>query len=181
MKILLHICCAPCLIHPLQELIKKREDSITGFFYNPNIHPFTEMKKRRQALVDYTLKEKLEVVFDEYDMENFFENIGNNFTAPSRCRICWEMRLERCAQYAKKNGFDAFATTLLVSPYQNRQEIVRIGSALADKFGIRFLDSDWRGGFRPAQQSAREQNMYRQKYCGCIFSEKERFTREKSL
>ncbi len=175
MKILLHICCAPCAVHPFQELSANAKNSVTGFFYNPNIHPFTEMERRRRAVADYAAGASFNVVFAEYDMENFFKTIGANIEAPSRCRICWKMRLEETARYAKKEGFEAFTTTLLVSPYQERRAIVEIGSELSAEFGVKFLDNDFRDGFRAAQQFAREHNMYRQKYCGCIFSEKERF------
>jgi len=179
MKILIHICCASCAITPLRELTENSEYSITGFFYNPNIHPYTEMDKRRQAVADYAGKEGFEVIFAEYDMENFFKNVAANIEAPLRCQICWKMRLHRTARYAKEKGFDAFTTTLLVSPYQDRQTVVKVGSELGNEIGVKFIDTDWRGGFRAAQQFAREHNMYRQKYCGCVFSEKERYCKEK--
>ncbi len=175
MRILLHICCAPCAIHPFQELSGDGENSVTGFFYNPNIHPFSEMEKRRQAVADYGVKADFTVIFAEYNVEDFFKRIANNTQAPLRCHICWKMRLGKTAQYAKKEGFDAFASTLLVSPYQDREAIVKIGSEVSSEFGVTFLGNDWRGGFRQAQQFARENDIYRQKYCGCIFSEKERF------
>lgn len=174
MKILLHICCAPCVIHPLRELAEKRNNSITGFFYNPNIHPRAEMEKRRQAVADYANEDKFEVLYGEYDMENFFKNIGATVDAPRRCQICWKMRLAKTAERAKKEGFDAFTTTLLVSPYQDREKIIKIGSALGEELGVRFLGEDFRSGFKEAQLLARERGIYRQKYCGCIFSEKER-------
>ena len=179
MKILLHICCAPCVIHPLRELAEESENSITGFFYNPNIHPYAEMEKRRQAVADYAIKKGLEVIFGEYDMENFFKNVGTNVEVPLRCHICWRMRLYKTARYAKEQGFGAFTTTLLVSPYQDNQTIMKIGSELDNEFGITFLDKDFRSGFRSAQQLAREHDIYRQKYCGCVFSEKERFCKDK--
>jgi predicted adenine nucleotide alpha hydrolase (AANH) superfamily ATPase len=163
----------------LRELTKEN-NSVTGFFYNPNIHPYAEMEKRRHAVADYAGKEGLEVIFADYDMENFFKNISTNIESPLRCHICWKMRLYKTAQYAKDEGYSAFTTTLLVSPYQDRQAIVKIGSELNDKLGIEFIDTDWRGGFRTVQQFAREQNIYRQKYCGCIFSEKERFQKAKN-
>ena len=177
MKILLHICCAPCSIHPFRELLKNDKDLVAGFFYNPNIHPFTEMEKRRGAIADYAKSINLDIVFGGYDMEDFFKNIGTNMQAPSRCRICWKMRLEKTAKYAKEAGFDAFTSTLLVSPYQDRQAILEIGSEIEDETGVKFLSDDWRSGFRQAQQCARENNIYRQKYCGCVFSEKERFAK----
>lgn len=175
MKILLHICCAPCAINPFSELAEKSGYSITGFFYNPNIHPYSEMERRRRAIADYAVKKGFEVIFGEYDMENFFKNISADIEAPARCHICWGMRLRRTALLAREKGFDAFTTTLLVSPYQDRKTIVRIGSELDKEYGVKFIDSDWREGFREAQQFARENDIYRQKYCGCVFSQKERF------
>jgi len=179
MKVLLHVCCAPCAIHPFLELSKDGKNSVTGFFYNPNIHPFSEMDSRRRATADYTKEAKFPVIFGDYEAEYFLKKIGTNTEAPSRCRVCWRMRLEKTARRAKEEGFDAFTTTLLVSPYQDREAIVELGSGLADEFGLKFLSDDWRGGFRQAQQAARESNIYRQKYCGCMFSEKERSAKKR--
>ncbi len=172
MKILLHICCAPCAIHPFQELSKEDKNSVTGFFYNPNIHPFSEMDKRRRAAADYARKAKFNIIFGEYDTGDFFKNIGSNTEAPSRCLPCWKMRLAKTARRAKEEGFDAFTTTLLVSPYQDREAIVKTGSEISREFGVSFIDDDWRGGFKEAQKAARENDIYRQKYCGCVFSQK---------
>jgi predicted adenine nucleotide alpha hydrolase (AANH) superfamily ATPase len=133
------------------------------------------MEKRQKAITDYALKENFEVVFGEYDTDNFFKIIGDNIEAPSRCHSCWQMRLSKTARYAKENGFDAFTTTLLVSPYQDIDTIKSIGEGLSRELGVNFIDEDFRGGFRSAQQFAREHNIYRQKYCGCVYSEKERF------
>jgi len=177
MKVLLHICCAPCAIYPFDEL-SQDNCSITGFFYNPNIHPFTEMRNRKEAVSDFSARFGCDVVFGEYDIERFFETIGTQFKSPQRCRLCWHMRLRESAAYAKKMAFDAFTSTLLVSPYQDFETIVRIGRSLAIEYGITFLDRDWRKGFRGAQSRARAEGMYRQKYCGCLFSEKERFCRD---
>ena len=179
MKVLLHICCAPCAIHPFQELSKEARNSVTGFFYNPNIHPFSEMDRRRRAVADYADGGGLRVIFGDYDAEAFLRKLGTSTEAPSRCRACWRMRLEKTARRAREEDFDAFTTTLLVSPHQDRGAIVEIGSEAAGKFDVRFLDDDWRAGFRQAQQAARENNIYRQKYCGCIFSEKERFSNKR--
>lgn len=180
MKVLLHICCAPCAITPFSELTEKNGHSLTGFFYNPNIHPYSEMEKRRCAIADYAAGKKLEVIFGDYDIENFFRDISGNMDAPSRCRICWRMRLRRTASVAREKGFDAFTTTLLVSPYQGREAILDIGRELSKESGVKFIDCDWRDGFRAAQQLARERDIYRQKYCGCVFSEKERFNKVKN-
>jgi hypothetical protein len=133
------------------------------------------MERRRKAVVDYAAKENFEVVFGEYDIENFFKNVGADIETPSRCHICWRMRLYKTVQYAKKEGFGAFTTTLLVSPYQDQKTIISIGSELGKEFGIKFIDKDFRSGFKTAHQFACEHNIYRQKYCGCVFSEKERY------
>ena len=136
------------------------------------------MERRRKAVADYASKEGLKIVFGEYNTEDWFKKICDDTKAPSRCHICWRVRLHKAAQYAKKNGFDAFTTTLLVSPYQDREAIVKIGSEISSESGVKFLDNDFRGGFKAAQQLARESDIYRQKYCGCIFSEKEKFCKK---
>ena len=172
MKILLHICCAPCSIHPFSELLKDKTSRITGFFYNPNIHPAEEYEKRRKALLEYSEKNRLDAIFGKYDPETFFKEIGTRTEAPERCNICWRMRLAKTAECAKNNNFDSFTTTLLVSPYQNREEIAKIGAECQKVFGVEFVGEDFRAGFRDAQQKAREQGIYRQKYCGCAYSQK---------
>ncbi len=178
MNVLLHICCAPCSIHPFNELLKDKINRITGFFYNPNIHPAGEYEKRRRALLEYSEKSRFDIIFGEYEPEAFFKEIGTRTEAPERCTICWRMRLAKTAECAKNNGCDAFTTTLLVSPYQNREEIVKIGAECAREFGVSFISSDFRGGFREAKEEAKAQGIYRQKYCGCAFSEKERTDRK---
>ncbi|MBU4376797.1 MAG: epoxyqueuosine reductase QueH [Candidatus Omnitrophica bacterium] len=174
MRVLLHVCCAPCSIHPSQELLKDKSGHVTGFFYNPNIHPAGEYEKRRAALIEYSKNAHFDVVFDKYEPEVFFSKIGIRTQAPERCKLCWQMRLEKTAESAKAGGFDAFTSTLLVSPYQDQEEIIRIGSECGGKFGVEFISADFRGGFREAQEEAKARALYRQKYCGCVFSEKER-------
>jgi len=172
MKILLHICCAPCSIHPFNELLKDKISRITGFFYNPNIHPAEEYEKRRRAFIEYSEKNGFDVIFGEYEPEAFFKEIGTLTEVPERCAICWRMRLSKTAECAKNNGCDSFTTTLLVSPYQNRQEIIRIGAECGKRFGVEFIGSDFRDGFRQAQEEAKSQGIYRQKYCGCKYSQR---------
>ena len=179
MNILLHVCCAPCLIHPFRELSLIDNNSVTGFFYNPNIHPFTEFKARLDAAKGYSDTIGMKLIVHKYDMENFFKRLGPNIEPQNRCGICWRMRLHETALYAKENGFDAFASTLLVSPYQSREDILKIGWHIADEQKIEFVDRDWRPGFKEAQAFARENNIYRQKYCGCVFSEKERYCKKR--
>lgn len=174
MRLLLHICCGPCSIFPFQQL-QERAIEIVGFYFNPNIHPFTEYRLRKQALLDYAKLKSIQIVCPEYRPEDFFRRIVEKEQPPGRCQICWHYRLEYTAEYAKENGFDAFSTTLLISPYQDHLAIKRIGEDVANRFRIDFLYEDFRTGFRESQASAKQRGLYRQKYCGCIFSEMERY------
>ncbi|OGP50716.1 MAG: hypothetical protein A2Y79_01960 [Deltaproteobacteria bacterium RBG_13_43_22] len=173
MKLLLHICCAPCTIYPLQTL-RDQGFQITGYFYNPNIHPFREFEKRKNTLKEYAGISNLEIFFDDqYDLELFL-----NQTRPwgsERCRTCYEIRLEATARQAKSQGFDAFSTTLLYSRYQKHDWIKAVGAKTGERFEIPFHYQDFRPGWDKGIQIAKELGLYRQPYCGCIFSEKERF------
>jgi len=180
MKILLHTCCAPCAIHPLQDLRRSEENAITLFFYNPNIHPYTEMRKRLEASLDFAESAGVRIEVGDYDMESFFSAVAADMKAPARCLKCWRLRLTETARLAAERGFDAFSSTLLVSPYQNRETILEIGEELMNRYNIRFLPNDWRNGFREAQEISRQRNMYRQKYCGCVFSERDRYMKRKT-
>jgi len=174
MKLLLHICCGPCALYPVKELLSKKFDKITGFFYNPNIHPPSEYKRRRDALSEAAKKICLEVVMPEYKMEEYFRKTLSKEDSPERCQLCWELRLSETADFAKANGFDAFTTTLLVSPYQDHEKVKKIGEKVADEKGVQFYYQDFRPGFKDGQEQAKKENLYRQKYCGCVFSELER-------
>ncbi|MFA4843060.1 MAG: epoxyqueuosine reductase QueH, partial [Candidatus Omnitrophota bacterium] len=131
MKLLLHICCGPCALYPLKELLCNKFDRITGFFYNPNIHPPSEYKKRKDAVNDVASKIGLEVIAPLYKMEEYFRKVLLKEESPQRCSLCWELRLSKTADFAKHNGFDAWTTTLLISPYQNHDEIKKIGEKIA--------------------------------------------------
>jgi len=178
MKVLLHTCCAPCLLAPLEELLKK-DFSVTGFFYNPNIHPFSEYKLRKTAVKDLAEKKNLEVVFPEYGLEDFFRQVVGHETQPERCSICWRMRLVATAREAKAKGFESFTTTLLVSPYQDINIIKEIGEEVARASGVNFYYQDFRPLFKKAHEEAKKQGIYCQKYCGCVFSTKPRVTERK--
>jgi len=180
MRLLLHICCAPCAIYPLEELRGEGFDSITGFFYNPNIHPYTEYIRRKTALEEYSGRHDLPVIFRDYNLTDYFRGVAQNEEAPARCRLCWRMRLNESALFGSRNGYDAFTTTLLVSPYQDHDLIKEIGREAAENCGIDFIYREFRKGFRKAQDDARREGLYRQKYCGCIFSERERYEEHKT-
>ncbi|MFZ5643139.1 MAG: epoxyqueuosine reductase QueH [Bacillota bacterium] len=177
MKVLLHTCCGPCSIYPADVL--RREMDVTGFFFNPNIHPFTEWKARRETFSGYAGDIGLPVIFDDnYLLEEFIRGVVNRES--DRCSFCYEMRLRRTAQMAAEKGFEAFSTTLLVSPYQKHDLIRQTGEMVAKESGVKFIYMDFRPGYREAVERSKEMGMYRQKYCGCIYSEKDRYYRKKN-
>ena len=177
MKILLHICCAPCTIYPL-EVLRKEARQVKGLFFNPNIHPYLEYKKRFDTVREYTVREGLEVNLAEgYPMEDFLRNtvaLGKD-----RCSYCYRVRLRHTAEQARKGLFDAFTTTLLYSRYQKHDLIRATAEDAAREFNIPFYYRDFRTGWEEGVRLSKEMGLYRQKYCGCIFSEKERFFKSK--
>ncbi len=173
MKLLLHICCAPCLIYPLEEL-RKKDFRVRGIFYNPNIHPFSEYKNRKKSVSDFSKMNNVDVDYCEYRPFDFFQAVNLKQTSPVRCSLCWNLRLKKTAQVAKQKGFDYFSTTLLVSPYQNHEQLKQIGNIIADSEDVEFYYQDFRPGFKAAHIEAKKQGIYCQKYCGCIYSEIER-------
>ena len=177
MKLLLHTCCAPCSVYCIKSL---REEGIepTVYWFNPNIHPYMEYKARRDTLKEYTESIGVEAVFEEnYGLKEFCKNVIGDLE--NRCKeYCYLVRLEQTAKYAKENGYDAFTTTLLVSPYQNHENLIEVANKMASKYGIEFLYRDFRVGFRQGQNKARELGLYMQKYCGCVFSEEERYSKQ---
>ena len=170
MRILLHICCAPCSVRPV-ELLEDEGVDITGFFYNPNIHPADEFARRREGVVMFSRIKGIEVEYVDEILQEAWERFdGDNI---KRCSMCYSLRLERAASYARDRGFDAYSTTLLVSPYQKHELIRELGEKFALKYGVKFLYRDFRPEFRRGQQKAKEIGLYRQKFCGCIISKNE--------
>lgn len=173
MEILLHICCAPCTIYPYFHL---QEEGIEprGFFYNPNIHPFQEYRKRFDAVKDFSGRVGLEVSYrDEYDLDLFLALIVKQ--GMHRCEQCYRMRLSAAAAAAKALGLKAFTTTLLYSKYQKHDLIAGIGREVAGHSGIEFYYDDFRRGWREGVVESKAMGLYRQQYCGCIYSELERY------
>ncbi|HUV83843.1 MAG TPA: epoxyqueuosine reductase QueH [archaeon] len=172
---LVHICCAPCATYTIQKLRNDGFDP-TGFFYNPNIHPFTEYRRRLETLQQYADAVELDVVYkDEYMLEDFIKKI---LDVEDRCSICYHIRLQEAARQASDNGFSAFTTTLLISPYQKHEMIKDVAKTLASEYGVDFYYQDFREGYNMTFQLCRDMGLYRQPYCGCIFSEKERYYRK---
>ena len=173
MKLLLHICCANCAINPLQQLQGRGAD-VVGFFFNPNIHPYQEYRKRLEALKDYSEKTGLNLISrDEYLLEEFLRNVSH--CVDDRCRYCYRVRLEATAREAKEKGFDRFSTTLLESAHQKHDVIRETGEQVARDVGIPFHYEDFRAGWRTGVEVSKAMGLYRQQYCGCIYSEKERY------
>jgi len=167
MKVLMHMCCAPCSVYPAGVL---REDGISleGLFYNPNIHPIEEFKKRQENVEIYSTATGIPVTyFDEFKQDTWEKFSGDS---QLRCNMCYSTRLEKTAETAKNKGFDAFTTSLLVSPYQKHEVIKGLGEGIGKKFGVQFYYRDFREGFRKGQQQAKDMGLYRQKFCGCIIS-----------
>jgi len=179
MKLLMHTCCAPCSIYCIQSL-EPEGIKPTLYWYNPNIHPYTEYKARKNCLKEYSESIGIEAIFeDEYGLKLFCKNVINSLE--TRCKdYCYKVRLEQTAKYAKEQGFDTITTTLFVSPYQKHEELKEILEDVAQKYGLNCLYRDFRVGFREGQQKARELGLYMQKYCGCIFSEEERYNNQKN-
>lgn len=167
MKLLMHMCCAPCSTYPVMKL-NEDKINVTGFFYNPNIHPLEEYQKRKDMVQKYASIKKLEVIYIDDYMED--EWLCYNNCDNKRCNMCYRLRINKTAAYAKENGFNAFSTTLLISPYQNHELIKKLGEEYGLKYGIKFYYQDFRKHFREGQAIAKELNLYRQKYCGCIIS-----------
>ncbi len=175
MEMLLHICCAPCATYTVQAL---RDDGFepVGYFYNPNIHPFTEYRRRLETLQQYAAAVELDVVYrDEYMLEDF---IKQAMEVDDRCHLCYTLRLEAAARQASDMGIPVFTSTLLISPYQKHEMIKDIGESLASDYGVEFHYRDFRPGYKETYQMCRDMELYRQPYCGCIFSENERYCRK---
>ena len=172
-RILLHICCGPCSIYPVS-VLRGRNLAVHGFFYNPHIQPYQEFEKRLTTLRAFAQSVDLPVIIKaDYDPETFFRQTA--FRETNRCLYCYSLRLNVAASLAKKSRFDAFTTTLLYSKRQKHELIVSIAEEASRKYGIAFLYTDFRSGWREGQLKAKALGMYRQQYCGCIYSEMERF------
>ena len=178
-KVLMHICCAPCANRPIESLRQEGIEPV-GFWYNPNIHPYTEYQARKRTLEEYSKEIGMKLVIGgTYDLRPFVTAVAGNIDA--RCGYCYRCRMEVTAKYAAENGFSAFTTSLLISPYQDHELICTMARKAGEQYGVEFLYRDFRPLFRDGQDFAREHGMYMQKYCGCIFSEEERYRKKKKV
>ena len=179
MKTLLHICCAPCANQCIDTL-RNEGLAVSGFWYNPNIHPYTEYRERRNCLQNYAKEIDLTLILkDEYALRPFVREVAEDLD--HRCGKCYEMRLFEAAKTAKEGGFDSFTSSLFISPYQNCDLMREVAERAAAEYGVEFLFRDFRPYFRAGQEKARELGFYMQKYCGCVFSEEERYIKAKKI
>lgn len=177
MKILVHLCCGPCAITPVQTLLEAGL-RVTGFFYNPNIHPLQEYLRRRQTVMQVAEQLKIPVIYkdDEYDPKTYFRAV--TYREPNRCQLCYALRLERTLSIARHGKFDLFTSTLLYSKFQNHDHIRTLGHDLATGSQVDFYYADFRQGWSAGIALSKEWGLYRQQYCGCLFSEAERYAPE---
>ncbi len=172
-SILLHVCCGPCATHVVKSLRDKALD-VTAFWYNPNVHPFREHQLRLEAMQTFARATSLPLIVAEgYDMINYFRAVVGHES--ERCPHCYRLRLAKTAEVAHERGVDAFTTTLLISPYQKHELIRSVGEELARDRGVQFHYQDFRPGFRESHRLSRDLGLYHQAYCGCVYSEWERY------
>ena len=178
MRLLLHMCCGPCSCYPVKKL---REEGIEpiGYFFNPNIHPYKEWEMRLKAAKEFADKVQMEIHTDEeYRLRDFLKKALIAETEPNgRCTMCYTWRLEQTAKFASENGFDAFTSTLFYSIYQQHDLMRRTAEHFAEVYGVRFYYEDFRTGWQEGIDISQALELYRQPYCGCIFSEEERYSK----
>lgn len=186
-RLLLHACCAPCSSYVLPYLAEYF--SITILFYNPNITEQAEYEKRKAELLrligELDVKNPISVLEAPWDPDRFFALSRGLEDCPEggeRCFACYRLRLEKTAQLARENGFDWFTTTLSISPLKNAVKINEIGEELAAQYGVRHLPSDFKkkGGYQQSIVLSKQHHLYRQNYCGCIFSQREAAQKQRS-
>ena len=178
-KLLLHACCGPCSSYVVEYLSKYF--NITIYYYNPNTYPENEYIRRKDELKKFIkqFNNTIEIKESEYHSEEFYKKIKgleNKGEKSERCYNCYKLRLENSAKYAKENNFDYFTTTLSISPYKNAEWINEIGKDLEKQYGIKYLFADFKkkNGYKRSLELSREYNLYRQEYCGCVYSMQER-------
>ena len=179
MKTLLHICCAPCANQCIDSLRSEGQE-LTGYWYNPNIHPFTEYRARRNCLREYAQTIRLPPIEkNDYGLRPFVKAVAEDIE--NRCVKCYEMRLFEVARFASENGFDGFSSSLFISPYQQHELMKEVAENAADTYHVSFVYRDFRPLFKAGQEKARELGFYMQKYCGCVFSEEERYRKASQI
>jgi len=177
-KVLIHVCCAHCAAYTA-EYWRQQGYEIGGFWYNPNIHPYTEHQQRLESMKALAQEIGLPLIVDEgYDVIEYFRRVAGHEI--ERCRYCFDLRLTKTAETVRDKSFDAFTTTLLISPHQKHDIIQEIGNKVAGEQGVEFLYADLRKRYSDSRHITKPMNLYRQQYCGCIYSEWERYANIKT-
>lgn len=172
-RLLLHVCCAPCTTLPAEELMKDFDVSV--FFYNPNIFPSEEYDKRFSELKKLSKLMKFRIFegpYNSYDWLEFIKGSEGDKENGERCRKCFLFRLEAAAKFARDSGFGFFSTSLNVNPFKNSDDILAVGEVVGKKFGVKFVFKDFDGwkGYKKSLELSKKYGLYRQNYCGCVFS-----------
>lgn len=175
--IMVHTCCATCLATSICDLLKNSRKTFF-FFFNPNIHPAEEYQKRFEALNNFADAEGLKIIYSDYDPLLYFQSIHCYKNVNERCQLCYRLRLRQSAEKAIELGANYLTTTLLSSPYQNRDLIVEEGSKAANAYDLEFVYFDMRNTYSDGVKKIKKLGFYRQKYCGCIFSEADYFSKK---
>jgi predicted adenine nucleotide alpha hydrolase (AANH) superfamily ATPase len=172
-SVLIHSCCAHCAAYTVEHWRQQGYD-VSAYWYNPNIHPYMEHQHRLEAMQSLAEKMGLPLIIAEgYDIIDYFRGVAGHES--ERCRHCFRLRLARTAETAKDMGFDAFTTTLLISPQQKHELIKEVGEEVAKKKGVDFLYADLRKRYSDSRHITKPLDLYRQQYCGCVYSEWERY------
>ena len=179
MNLLLHMCCGPCSCYPVK-VLRGQGIEPTGYFFNPNIHPYKEWDMRLKATEEFAARSEMKIITDKhYMLRDFLRRaLAAEQVENGRCRMCYTWRLEETARYAAENGFDAFTSTLFYSIYQQHELMKETAEHFAKVYGVKFHYEDFRPGWQEGIDMSVEMGLYRQPYCGCIFSEEERYSRE---
>lgn len=184
-KLLLHVCCGPCSSYVLEYLHKYFD--ITIYYYNPNIYPDVEYKRRMEEAKKFLIDAKYDIKFIEadYNPNEFYDvvkDVHHLGERSIRCYNCYKLRLEESVKFANNNNFDYFTTTLSISPYKNSDWLNEIGYLLEDKYNVKYLCADFKknNGYKRSLELSKEYNLYRQEYCGCVYSKNEREERIKN-
>ncbi|VAX23760.1 FIG053235: Diacylglucosamine hydrolase like [hydrothermal vent metagenome] len=180
-RMLLHICCGPCAPYVVEQL--KKEYEVTLYFYNPNIHPKKEYERRLVEAHRLAQDSDLPFIEEKYDPDNWHtatKGLENEPEKGKRCEVCFDIRLSKTADTAARNGFDVFAAVLSVSPHKDAVMINRVGASAGEHSGVKFLEANWKKkeGFKITTRMADDMGFYRQNYCGCVFSLRDRDKRE---
>ncbi|MBA7514705.1 Epoxyqueuosine reductase QueH [subsurface metagenome] len=172
-SVLVHCCCAHCAAYTV-DYWRQQGYEVSALWYNPNIHPYMEHQHRLEAMQSLTQEVSLPLIITEgYDMIDYFRQVAEN--EPQRCQHCFRLRLLKTAEAAYQRGFDAFTTSLLISPHQKHDLLREIGNEISREKGINFLYTDLRKRYSDSRHMTKGLNLYRQQYCGCIYSEWERY------